>query len=64
MKNKISGFFLKKLAKLCPYFCLLSIQFSSVQLLSHVRLFATPWTTARQTSLSITNISFQGVSVF
>ena len=30
-------------------------QFSSVQLLSHVRLFATPWTTAHQSSLSITN---------
>ena len=30
-------------------------QFSSVQLLSHVRLFVTPWTTARQASLSITN---------
>ena len=30
-------------------------QFSSVQLLSHVWLFATPWITARQTSLSITN---------
>ena len=29
--------------------------FSSVQLLSHVWLFATPWTTARQASLSITN---------
>ena len=28
---------------------------SSVQLLSHVRLFATPWTAARQTSLFITN---------
>ena len=28
--------------------------FSSVQLLSHVRLFVTPWTTAHQTSLSIT----------
>ena len=28
---------------------------SSVQLLSHVQLFATPWTTARQASLSITN---------
>ena len=27
----------------------------SVQLLSRVRLFATPWTTARQASLSITN---------
>ena len=32
-----------------------SIQFSSVQLLSCVRLFATPWTTAHQASLSITN---------
>ena len=31
------------------------IQFSSVQLLSHVPFFATPWTAARQTSLSITN---------
>ena len=29
--------------------------FSSVQSLSHVRLFATPWTTARQPSVSITN---------
>ena len=29
--------------------------FSSVQSLSHVRLFATPWTGARQASLSITN---------
>ena len=27
----------------------------SVQLLSHVRLFATPWTAAHQTSLSITS---------
>ena len=33
----------------------LSVQFSSVQLLSHVRLFATPWIAARQASLSITN---------
>ena len=32
-----------------------SVQFSSVQLLSHVQLFATPWTAARQASLSITN---------
>ena len=29
--------------------------FSSVQSLSHIRLFATPWTAARQASLSITN---------
>ena len=32
-----------------------AIQFSSVQLLSHVRLFVTPWTSAHQASLSITN---------
>ena len=30
-------------------------EFSSVQLLSRVRLFATPWIAARQASLSITN---------
>ena len=29
--------------------------FSSVQLLSHVRLFATPWIAARQASMSINN---------
>ena len=34
----------------CP-----SVQFSSVQLLSSVRLFVTPWTAAGQASLSITN---------
>ena len=32
-----------------------NIQFSSVQSLSRVRLFATPWTAAHQASLSITN---------
>ena len=32
-----------------------SVQFSSFQSLSHVQLFATPWTIARQASLSITN---------
>ena len=31
------------------------VRFSSVQSLSRVRLLATPWTTARQASLSITN---------
>ena len=30
-------------------------EFSSVQSLNHVQLFATPWTAARQASLSITN---------
>ena len=32
-----------------------SVQFSSVQWLSRVRLFATPWIRARQASLSVTN---------
>ena len=32
-----------------------SVQFSSVQLLSRVQLFAAPWTAARQASLSITH---------
>ena len=38
---------------LCNYHCL--GQFSSFHSLSHVRLFVTPWTAARQASLSITN---------
>ena len=33
----------------------LSVQFSSMQSLSRVQLFATPWIAARQASLSITN---------
>ena len=44
MSFTIVGFFLMSLH-----------QFSSVQLLSHGRLFATPWMAARQASLSITN---------
>ena len=43
---------------LCTYvlsFNLTINSFSSVQLLSHVWLFATPWTTACQVSVSITN---------
>ena len=43
---------------LCLFCCLayrIIIQFSSVQWLSHVWLFETPWTAARQASLSITN---------
>ena len=35
--------------------CHISVQCSSVQLLSRVRLLVTPWTTARQASLSIAN---------
>ena len=37
------------------YVLILYISAGSVQSLSHVRLFATPWTAARQASLSITN---------
>ena len=39
----------------CMSGCGTAVQFSSVQLLSCVWLFVTPWTTARQASLSITN---------
>ena len=35
--------------------CICVYRFSSVQLLSRVQLFATPWIAARQASLSITN---------
>ena len=41
--------------KLQSTFILLGIIFSSVQLLSCVQLFATPWIAARQASLFITN---------
>ena len=36
-------------------FGLFFLLFSSVQSLSHIQLFVTPWTAARQASLSITN---------
>ena len=39
----------------CVCVCVCVYQFSSVQLLSRARLFATPWTKAHQASLSITN---------
>ena len=39
----------------CPLPGVPAVQFSSVQSLSRVQLFATPWTTACQASLSITN---------
>ena len=39
----------------CPEMVDSSYQFSSIQLLSRVRLFSTPWIVARQASLSITN---------
>ena len=39
----------------CYYVLVASVQFSSVQSLSHVQLFATPWIAAHQASLSINN---------
>ena len=39
----------------CSIYKQWNIQLSSVQSLSHVRLFMTPWIAARQASLSITN---------
>ena len=48
-----------KIMKNLPFSCsskqLCNTQFSSVQSLSHVQLFVTPWTAACQASLSITN---------
>ena len=41
--------------KKTPQKTLIFFQFSSVQSLSHVQLFATPWIAAHQASLSITN---------
>ena len=55
-KRHLSVFSLTGIPRFLPrriYF--LFLQFSSVQLLSHVWLFATPWITARHASLSITN---------
>ena len=53
-----SSFSLKYILCWRSYFKILeafsSVQFSSFQSLSHVQLFATPWTAARQASLSIT----------
>ena len=46
-------FFLNKLYSTC--IIILSLGISSVQSLSRVRLFVTPWTASRQASLSITN---------
>ena len=40
---------------MCSWCACPCTQFSSVQSLSHVRLFVTPWTTAHCASLSITN---------
>ena len=52
-KGRIKNCWLK-IISVCRWYELV-YQFSSVHSLSHVWLFATPWTTARQASLSITN---------
>ena len=52
MSPALAGGFFTTRATRKPYICL---QFSSVQSLSHVRLFATPQTAACQASLSIIN---------
>ena len=46
---------INEICLLLNIFLYLIHQFSSVQSLSHVRLFVTPWISARQASLSITN---------
>ena len=58
--RKVSYLYIFWLVHVCPSLVVSTIsskrvQFSSVQSLSHVRLFATPWTAACQASLSITN---------
>ena len=48
-------FWIKKSSDFIMKILWLYVCFSSVQLFSCVRLFVTPWTTARQASLSISN---------
>ena len=43
------------LVQFIPEYLMISVQVSSVQSLSHVRLFVTPWAEAFQASLSLTN---------
>ena len=57
-KRKVNEFWQNNSELDLPVLCdhrIISIQFSSVQSLSHVQLFVTLWTTACQASLSITN---------
>ena len=51
LHNKVRKNFLEEVTSEPLFF----LQFSSVQLLSRVRLFVTPWIPAHQASLSITN---------
>ena len=53
--SNLEYFLLKNMFYLTISSLYLHLQFSSVQLLSRVQLFATPWITAHQASLSITN---------
>ena len=53
--NRAQGKKISKLEDVSIEITKLKHQFSSVQLLSRVQLFATPWIAARQASLSITN---------
>ena len=50
-----SGLGFVRAARISVIMDISSVQFSSVQSLSRVRLFVTPWIAARQASLSITN---------
>ena len=52
---KETFFYLECSSQQLPNFITWQVQFSSVQPLSRVQLFATPWIAARQASLSITN---------
>ena len=54
-KNSLTFNLYPKLSLKCDGIMKFFPSLCSVQLLSHVRLFATPWTAARQASLSITN---------
>ena len=55
MRISTKGYYLQILLQMLASFLPVNVQFSSVQLLINVRLFAIPWTAARQAPLSITN---------
>ena len=55
LKDTLGGWWICHYLEYDDGFSSVHILFSSVQSLSRVRLFATPWITARQTSLSIDN---------
>ena len=55
MRQCCSSYWDETKGKTSLVFTLINHQFSSVQLLSRIRLFVTPWTAAHQASLSITN---------